>query len=145
MKSQSKVQNIAKSFILLSVLTLFITGCGGGSSTSSTTQPEQKKIDIKSDFKFMSDFLAALKSSGVDCTGYVKDDEVIGVLEQGSCTYGSTELTLDLFADDKTASMMVDSLKAFGGYWVVSNNWVIVVEDGDVAKDLRDKLGATIA
>jgi hypothetical protein len=40
---------------------------------------------------------------------------------------------------------MVDSLKAFGGYWVVSNNWALVVDDGDVAKDLQEKLGARIA
>ena len=128
---------------VLSLLALFLTGCSSGSSDSNQTQESAAKIN--SDFIFMSDFLIALKSKGVDCTGYMKDDEVIGVREQGTCTYGSTELTLDLFADEKTTTTMVESLKAFGGYWVTSNNWVIVVQDGEVAKDLRDKLGATIA
>ena len=130
-------------FSALLVVSTVLTGCGGG--TSSSGNSSSKATNIKSDFTFMTDFVSALKVNGVDCTGYVKDDEVIGVREQGTCTYGTTELTLDIFADTKTAKTMTETLKAFGGYWVVSNNWVIVVQDGAVAKDLQSKLGATIA
>ena len=132
-----------KLMIVFSALTVFLTGCGGGASGSNSI--EKLSQNINSDFKFMPDFLAALSSKGVDCKNYMKDDEVVGVREQGTCTYENTELTLDIFADAKTAQVMVDSLKAFGGYWVVSNNWVIVVQDGEVAKDLQSKLGASIA
>jgi hypothetical protein len=132
-----------KPLIALAVLSLMVTGCSSGSTDSN--QSQQSVAKINSEFIFMSDFLIALKSNGVDCTGYVKDDEVIGVREQGTCTYGETELTLDLFADTKTATTTVEALKSFGGYWVTSNNWVIVVQDGETAKDLKDKLRASIA
>jgi len=135
-----------KKFIAISlflIAPILLAGCGSSSGSSSSSS--SKSANVKTDFTFMSDFLSALKGNGVDCTGYAKDSEVIGVREQGTCMYGSTELTLDIFADEKTAKTMTDSLKSFGGYWVVSNNWVIVVQDGTVAKDLQSKLGASIA
>jgi hypothetical protein len=134
------------------IISALLPGCGGQSSESSESaqsstsgESAPSSTSMNSDFTFMSDFLAALESNGIDCIGYKQDEEVIGVREQGTCTYGTAELTLDIFADAKTALTMIDALKAFGGYWVVSGNWAIVVDDGDVAKDLQMKLGARIA
>jgi hypothetical protein len=92
----------------------------------------------------MSDFLDALKGAGVECLGYVKDDGVLMVKEQGTCKYKGQELTLDLFGDEKSTTTLVDSLKSFGGYWLTSNNWVVVVQDEMVAKDLQVKLGVAV-
>jgi hypothetical protein len=134
------------------IVSALLSSCGGQTSESSesaqsseSSESAPSSIDMNFDFTFMSDFLGALESNGVDCIGYTQDEEVIGVREQGTCTYGTAELTLDIFADAKTALTMIDALKAFGGYWVVSGNWAIVVDDGEVAKDLQMKLGARIA
>ena len=139
MKTHKKLHALTGILIISALL----SGCGGQSSESSESAPSSTSMN--SDFTFMSDFLAALESNGINCMGYIQDEEVIGVREQGTCTYGTAELTLDIFADAKTALTMIDALKAFGGYWVVSGNWAIVVDDGDVAKDLQMKLGARIA
>ena len=148
------MRTLTKLFSIFSLLiiSVVLSSCGGQSSSSSesaqsseSNQSAESKVSVDSEFTFMNDFLIALKANGVDCTGYVKDEDVIGVREQGTCKYGSTELTLDLYSDAPTAMTMVEALKAFGGYWLVSNNWAIVVDDGDVAKDLQTKLGAKIA
>ena len=136
----------------LLIISVLLSSCGGQTNDSSenaqsseSSESAQSSVNMNSDFAFMNDFRAALNANGVDCTGYVRDKAAFGVREKGTCKYGSTEITLNLFSDASNAAIMVDSLKAFGGYWVVSSNWAIVVDDGDVAKDLQKKLGARIA
>jgi hypothetical protein len=128
------------SGLVIFLIALLVTGCGGAASQSSQEAPTPEAKSIKSDFVFMSDFLDSLKSKGIICTEYVQDKEVLLVKEQGNCNYMGQELTVDLFGDAKTTLEMVKSLKAFGGYWLTSNNWVIVVQDESVAKDLSLKL-----
>jgi hypothetical protein len=140
---------LGNSRILLSglislFLAIVVTGCGGSStqSTNENNAPQPKLI--KSDFVFMSDFLDALKSKGIACTDYLQNKEVLLVKEEGNCNYMGVELTVDLFGDSKTTLETVKGLKAFGGYWLTSNNWVIVVQDETVAKDLSSKLEVTV-
>ena len=141
-----------KALSVLMMLSVLLSGCGGltadqgqNPQSSAPDQNTESVMDINRDFTFMNDFLAALRTNGVNCEGYVKDQDTFGVRESGTCSYRSTELTLYLYADAATAEITIQIIKLIGGYWVASNNWMINVDDGDVAKDLQAKLNATIA
>jgi hypothetical protein len=129
--------NKVLTFVFLMIVA---TGCSSSASDSPNAAPESKVKSINSDFVFMSDFLVSLKSRGIECTGYAQKKEVLLVKEEGHCNYMGEEITLDLFGDSKTTLEMVNSLKAFGGYWITSNNWVIVVQEEAIAKDISSKL-----
>jgi hypothetical protein len=130
--------------IVIIFLVLVATGCSNSDGNSPNTSSEAKVKSIDSDFVFMSDFLDSLKSKGIDCTGYSQNKEVLLVKEEGNCQYMGEEITLDLFGDSKTTLEMVNSLKAFGGYWITSNNWVIVVQNEAIAKDISSKLAVDV-
>ena len=127
-------------------LTFALTGCGSNalpdSSNTEKSMPQAK--GIKSDFVFMSDFIASLRNVGVDCVGYVKKDETLLAKEEGSCTYNGTTIYPVIFGSAKSTPELVDAIKAFGGYWLTSNNWAITVDDEATARDLQAKLGVTV-
>lgn len=81
---------------------------------------------------------------GVNCSGYVKKDETLLAKEEGSCTYNGTTIYPIIFGDSKTTPELVDAIKAFGGFWLTSNNWAITVEDEITARDLQAKLGVEV-
>lgn len=126
-----------------------LSGCGGGSKnsidpiTNGNSALEIKSI--KSDFVFMSDFLSSLKDAGVDCSGYTKATEPsILAKEEGTCTYNGSEISVVLFSDAKTAVTVLEITKAFGGYWIASNNWAIELNNETVARDVQAKLGIPV-
>ena len=132
-------------FLVLMALTL--SACGSGSSSTSTEQTDVAPAvaNVKSDFVFMSDFVAALQGAGISCADYVKNSEVsLLAKDEGSCSYKGSTLYLALFADAKTTPELVDSLKSFGGYFLTSNNWAINVEEETIAKDLQEILGVGV-
>ena len=133
--------------IFVTVIALTMSACGNSSSNTSTEQSEatQTVTNVKSDFVFMSDFVSALQAAGVECSGYVKSSSVsVLAKDEGSCGYNGSTLYLALFGDAKTTPELVDALKAFGGYFLTSNNWAINVEDEATAKDLQAKLGVDV-
>jgi hypothetical protein len=127
-------------------LTFALTGCGSNSlpDSSNTEKSMPQAKGIKSDFVFMSDFIASLRNVGVDCVGYVKKDETLLAKEEGSCTYNGTTIYPVIFGSAKSTPELVDAIKAFGGYWLTSNNWAITVDDEGTARDLQAKLGVTV-
>jgi hypothetical protein len=135
-----------KLLVTFSASVLMLTSCGSNELPTSTntekSMPQAK--GIKSDFVFMSDFLASLRNVGVDCAGYVKKDETLLAKEEGSCTYNGTTIYPVIFGSAKTTPELVDALKAFGGYWLTSNNWAITLDDESTARDLQTKLGVTV-
>jgi hypothetical protein len=137
---------------VLLMVSAILSACGEqtadqGQNPQSSAPGENTDLvmELNRDFTFMNEFLAALRTNGVQCEGYVKDQDSFGVRESGTCSYRSTELTLYLYPDASAAEVTIQIVKLIGGYWVVSNNWMINVDDGDVAKDLQSKLNATIA
>ncbi len=52
--------------------------------------------------------------------------------------------TLLFFSAAKTTPELVNILKAFGGYWLTSNNWAITLDDEVTARDLQSKLGVLV-
>ena len=136
-----------KLLVALSASVLLLTGCGSSQLPSSgkTQNALPQAKGIKSDFVFMSDFIASLKSVGVDCVGYVKKNETsLLAKDEGSCEYNGVTIYPVLFGDAKTTPQLVDSLKGFGGYWLTSNNWAITLEDEATARDLQAKLGVEV-
>ena len=135
-----------KLIVALSVSALLLTGCGSSQlpSSAKTQNALPQAKGIKSDFVFMSDFIASLKSVGVDCIGYVKKEEVLIAKEEGSCSYNGTTIYPVIFGDSKTTPELVNVLKGFGSYWLTSNNWAITVDDEATARDLQAKLGVEV-
>ena len=127
-------------------VSLLITGCGSNQITNTNNAENSipKAKDIKSDFVFMSDFIASLRSVGVDCTGYVKKEETLIAKEEGSCSYNGKTIYPVIFGDSKTTPELVNVLKGFGSYWLTSNNWAITVDDEATARDLQTKLGVAV-
>lgn len=130
-------------------LVVSLSGCGGGSKnsidpiTTGNSAPEIKSI--KSDFVFMSDFLNSLKEAGVDCAAYTKATEPsILAKEEGKCTYNGSEINTVLFSDAKTAVTVLEITKAFGGFWIASNNWAIELDNEAVAREVQAKLGIPV-
>ncbi|CAB4587916.1 unannotated protein [freshwater metagenome] len=148
MKLLKPLQALSVFFMVSAILSACgeqTTDQGQNPQSSATGENTDLLIDINRDFTFMNDFLAAMRTNGVNCEGYVKDPDSFGVRESGTCSYRSTELTLYLYPDATAAEVTIQIVKLIGGYWVISNNWMINVNDGDVAKDLQSKLKATIA
>jgi hypothetical protein len=83
----------------------------------------------------MADLLKTFFSDGLSCKNYKKNDGTTGVREEGTCTFHGQTLTLDLFADGKTAKTMAGIFKGMaGGYILGSNNWTILVNDAATAR-----------
>ena len=146
--SLSMFKKRQQSFVfLVLVSTLALSSCSGDSNPNGMPSAPKSEADvsnIKSDFVFMSDFLASLKSTGVDCVGYVKKEETLLAKEEGSCNYNSVTIYPVIFGDAKTTPELVKALKAFGGYWLTSNNWAITLDDEVTARDLQSKLGIAV-
>lgn len=99
------------------------------------------KVKVAKDFTFIGDLLKALKADGVIFTKYSKSAGILGVREEGTCTFNKQVLTLDLFADDKSAVSTINAVKAMAtGYILGLNNWGISVDDGTTAKILQSGL-----
>jgi hypothetical protein len=137
-----------QSFVFLVLIsTLALSSCGGDSNSNGMPSNQKSESDvknIKSDFVFMTDLIASLKSAGVDCVGYVKKEEVLLAKEEGSCNYNGTTIYPVIFGDAKTTPELVKALKAFGGYWLTSNNWAITLDDEVTARDIQSKLGIAV-
>ena len=133
--------------LLVLISTPVLSSCGGDSNSNgmpSTQKSETDVKNIKSDFVFMTDFISSLKSAGVDCVGYVKKEETLLAKEEGSCNYNGTTIYPVIFGDAKTTPELVKALKAFGGFWLTSNNWAITLDDEVTARDLQSKLGIAV-
>ena len=130
--------------MVMVLISIGLMGCSSNSVDKLNEKSKEgnptTKTSVKRDFVFMSDLVSALKDLGVDCKDYVKAEGKLIVKEEGNCQYNGVTLTLDIFGDAKTTTELVDSLKSFGGYWLTSNNWVIVTEDEKTARDLQEKL-----
>jgi hypothetical protein len=99
------------------------------------------KAKVSKDFIFMSDLIAALKTDGVNCTNHVKNPGVIGVREEGTCSFNKVYVTVDLFTDDKSGVAIINAVKGMaGGYVVGTKNWCLFVDDAASAKILLDGL-----
>ena len=128
-------------FLVLISSILLISSCTTSANENNSVESKSSIPEINRDFDFMSDLVEALRLNGVDCRNYVQNPDTLFVKEEGTCTYNGIELTLILWGgDQETTRQMVDSLKAFGGYWLMSNNWVIIVQNESVAKELTTKL-----
>ena len=114
-----------------------------GVPVAKPVSPRENAKGIKSDYVFMSDFLGSLKNVGVDCKGYTKkEDPSLLAKEEGKCTYNGVEIFPVLFG--MKADELVQILKGFGGFWIYSNNWALLIEDEATAKDLQSKLGIPV-
>ena len=135
-----------KLLLILVASTFSLSSCGSNEMPGASDNPNSisEVKGIKSDFVFMSDFLASLKSMGVDCLGYVKKEETLIAKEEGSCSYNGTTIYPVIFGDSKTTPQLVDVLKGFGSFWITSNNWAITVDDETTARDLQSKLGIPV-
>lgn len=98
------------------------------------------KVKVNKDFKFMSDLRSALTKNGFVCTGYTKNEGVIGVREEGVCKFNGKEITIDLFADSKSAKQIYNAVKALlPGFAIgTNNNWYLIVDDEATAKLLSN-------
>lgn len=134
-----------KILFALLFVSLLLSSCTASPIDVNSEVTQTKVPQINRDFDFMSDLVEALRLNGVDCQNYVQNTDTLLVKEEGSCTYNGVELTLTLWGGDKeTTRQVIESLKGFGGYWLMSNNWVIVVQDETVAKELTDKLNLEV-
>ena len=90
----------------------------------------------------MSDLIKALNQDGPICLDYVKNTTpTIGTREEGTCHLNGQELTIDLFADSKTAPQIINAVKGLaGGYILGMKNWAIFVSDEQIAKSFMNTL-----
>ena len=127
------------------VIAVALVSALASTNANASQNPAPIKIMLKTkvskDFNYISDLLKALKTNGVNCSKYAKTAGIIGVREEGTCTFNKQTLTLDLFADDRSASITINAVKGFGsGYIVGLNNWGIMVDDAATAKILQSGL-----
>ena len=84
------------------------------SANASQTTKVTTKVKVSTNFKFMSDLVKSLKIDGVVCTNYKKNTSgVLGVREEGNCTFNRKDLTIDLFPDSKSALAIINRLQEF--------------------------------
>ena len=127
------------------VIVIALVSALASTNARAAQSPPPIKITLKAkvsqDFNFMSDLLKALKTNGVICSKYAKTTGIIGVREEGTCTFNKQTLTIDLFADDRSASITINAVKGLGsGYILGLNNWGIMVDDAVTAKLLLNGL-----
>jgi hypothetical protein len=94
------------------------------------------KANLNREFTFMSDMVSSLNQDGPICPDYSKNTTpTIGTREEGTCHFNGHEITLDLFADSKTAPQIINAIKGLaGGYILGLKNWAIFVSDEQTAK-----------
>jgi hypothetical protein len=94
------------------------------------------KANLNREFTFMSEMVSALNQDGPICPDYAKNTTpTIGTREEGTCHFNGQEITLDLFADSKTAPQIINAIKGLaGGYILGLKNWAIFVSDEQTAK-----------
>ena len=105
------------------------------------------KLNLDSDFKFMSDLFTVLKSNGFDCSNYVKDSEpMIGAREGGTCTWNGQEIVVTVFsASNSQVKELVNACKALAsGYILLRSNWALSIGDAETAKTLSKLLNMEI-
>ena len=105
------------------------------------------KLNLDSDFKFMSDLFTVLKSNGFDCSNYVKDSEpMIGAREGGNCTWNGQEIVVTVFsASNSQVKELVNAFKALAsGYILLRSNWALSIGDAETAKTLSKLLNMEI-
>ena len=103
----------------------------------------EAKPNIHQDFKFMADFTKALAGNGIKCA-YTKNDGVAMVREEGVCKWKGQDLTLDLFANNKTGKAVIPLIQMMGGYYFFEHNWSIQVEGPDTAKAIGKLLRSKV-
>lgn len=135
--------NLKKIAIVLA-LVLATSGCGGSKGLNSDSSNAIAKSSSDQEFVFMSDFRNMLTEHGIDCTNYKQNEGVLAVKEEGSCSFNGSNLTLDLYGDEKTARAIIDALKGLGGYTIAAKNWSITVLDEKNAKEISSKLGLKV-
>lgn len=129
---------------LLIVIILGLSGCTNGSAPAPSSVNSKRPINMRTDFKYMTDFIGAMKSHGINCLGLTKRDEIM-VKDAGDCKFNGQVLSLTLFASDEAGNQIYDAMKSLmSGYLLSSNNWWIQVEDESTAKLLEDKLGVSV-
>jgi hypothetical protein len=132
-----KVSRLVLAATLVSALSISVSQASQSSSTLKITL----NAKVSKDFNYMSDLLKALKADGVICTKYLKSDGIIGVREEGTCSFNNHTLTLDLFSDDRSASITINAVKGLGsGYILGLKNWGVMVDDASTAKILQSGL-----
>lgn len=123
---------------------VFLSGCGGEIDSTIGSSQKNQTLSMKTDFKFMSDFLEAMQSNGVVCTGLTKRDEIM-VKDAGDCNFNGQVLSLTLFSSEEAGNQIYSAMESLmSGYLLTSNNWWIQVYDEITAKILEDKLGVRV-
>ena len=128
-------------FVIAVALVSALATTNAYAAPSSPSLKITLKSKVSKDFTFMSDLLAALKTDGVICAKYVRNSGVIGVREEGTCTFNKVSMTIDLFTDDKSGIAIINAVKGLaGGYAVGTKNWCLFVDDAATAKILLNGL-----
>ena len=136
--------NKGKSIAIALSLVAVLSGCSSEGKSASDSAQMNQTLSMKTDFKFMSDFLKAMKSNGVVCTGLTKRDEIM-VKDAGDCDFNGQVLSLTLFASQEAGNQIYSAMESLmSGYLLTSNNWWIQVDDESTAKILEDKLGVRV-
>lgn len=118
---------IGKSLTAVAAATLFaVTGCSGSDGSSDAAS-----------LSTPADVAQAAK-----CTGYHSGstDELF-VKEQGKCSIGGAEVTIDTFASTDDVTSFYDVASGFGGLYLVGDTW-IVTGPRDALEAARDTIGS---
>ena len=140
-------KSIGISIAAIAIVSL-MSGCSENESTTPTSSAwgdrAQDSPTIKKDFKFMSDFRAALEGNGVSCEDYVKRDELM-VKDAGNCNFNGVTISLTLFPTTEAGNQVYDAVKSLmNGYLITSNKWWVSTEDEETAKLLEINLGISV-
>ena len=128
-------------FVLVIALVSALSTTNAYAAPSSASLKITLKAKVSKDFTFMTDLISALKTDGVNCANYVKNSGVIGVREEGTCSFNKVAVTIDLFTDDKSGIAIINAVKGMaGGYVVGTKNWCLFVDDAATAKILLNGL-----
>ncbi len=89
----------------------------------------------------MKDLVRDLGKDGFKCINYLKNKDVQGVREEGTCSFEHNQITIDLFSDAKTAKSTFNIMKSMmSGYSLGSNNWIITLDDAALSKSISKGL-----
>lgn len=129
---------IASALIALG-LTASLSACGITSVATETVD------QLTPGYLYMDDLRQHLADEGIECLNYQKAEYTFGFREQGTCTFQASEITLTVYSDAATAKLMVETLKALGGYYLYSENWSIQTNDADAARTIEGMTSVEIA
>lgn len=126
--------------LALALIVVIALAFGGSQGNSGGTA---KDVDYTS----ASSIAKAIDAGGFTCTAWTPNPQAIMVRESGSCTHGSTDITVSTYNDANQMQQFDKLLKDSGlasGVIVEGDQWQVNANDKDQATAVQKIVGGTV-